>query len=37
MNIFYLVDKEGKKIAVQIPIEEWTKVVEEFKKNTKNK
>ena len=32
MNIFYLVDKEGKKIAVQIPIEEWTKVVEEFKK-----
>ena len=32
MNISYLVDKEGKRIAVQISIDEWKKVVEEFKK-----
>ena len=35
MNVSYLVDKEGKRIAVQIPIDEWKKVVEEFKKTQK--
>ena len=36
MKTTYLVDTEGKKIAVQIPIEEW-KLVEEDLKRIKKK
>lgn len=32
MNATYLVDTEGKKIAVQIPIEEWNLIEEDLKK-----